>query len=183
MQIGKLIRELREAQKMTLTELSEKSGVQIATLSRIENLKMTGTLESHMRIDQALGVDIPQLYQGITPGQDRPLAQSDNPATETFSYNNKASYEILAANILRKKMMPVILRIEAGGRTNDEQNKPGSEKFIFVLEGKIKAVVSQQSIDLSPSRTLYFDASITHHFENAGMKTAKVIVVVTPISL
>ena len=53
--IGQRIKQLREAQKMTLTELSEKSGVQLATLSRMENMKMTGTLESHIAIAQTLG--------------------------------------------------------------------------------------------------------------------------------
>jgi transcriptional regulator with XRE-family HTH domain len=183
MQIGKLIRDAREAQKMTLTELSQKSGVQIATLSRMENLKMTGTLESHMQIAKALGVDVTSLYKGLTAPHEQPLAKSDSPSTETVSYNNKAAYEILAANILRKKMMPVVLRIDPGGQTNEEENKAGTEKFVFVLEGKITAHVAGAEHPLSPGRTMYFDASLKHHFENAGAKTAKMIVVVTPVAL
>ncbi|MCK5178412.1 MAG: helix-turn-helix transcriptional regulator, partial [Candidatus Omnitrophica bacterium] len=62
MYIGKRLRELRMAQGMSLSGLAEKSGVQIATLSRIEHLKMTGTVESHMNIARALDIDITQLY-------------------------------------------------------------------------------------------------------------------------
>jgi len=183
MQIGKIIRDLRETQKMTLTGLAEKSGVQIATLSRIENLRMTGTLESHMRIARALGVDVTSLYKGLISPEEQPLAKSDSPSTETFAYNSKAAYEILAANILRKKMMPVILRIDAQGRTNTEENKPGTEKFVFVLEGSVTAHVADTTHPLSPGRTLYFDASQKHYFKNTGKKTVKMIVVVTPVAL
>ena len=44
MLIGKRVKELRKARNMSLSELAKLSGVQIATLSRIENLKMIGTL-------------------------------------------------------------------------------------------------------------------------------------------
>ena len=44
MLIGEIIHRLRKEKKMTLVELAEKSGVALATLSRIENGRMTGTL-------------------------------------------------------------------------------------------------------------------------------------------
>lgn len=49
MHIGRIIRRLRKERKITLLELSQKSGVAIATLSRIETGKMTGRLKSHLR--------------------------------------------------------------------------------------------------------------------------------------
>lgn len=203
MHAGKKIKELREVQRMTLTELAQKSGVQLATLSRIENVKMTGTLDSHINIAKALGIDITQLYRDImteeehttaithTPAkknQGIPLqkmteAQAGTPGTETFTYNDKASYEILTGNVLSKKMMPIVLRIEEGGRTNPEQNHPGSERFIFVLKGNITAHVAYNTYPLSPNNTLYFDASLRHYFINTGKGAAKAISLVTPVSL
>ena len=182
MHIGKKMKELREAKKMSLTDLSKKSGVQIATLSRIENKKMTGTLESHINIAKALGVELPHLYHNLAASSvEDSLAQGIH--SETFSYNDKASYEILTANLLSKKMMPMVLRIEEGGRTNSEKNLPGSERFLFVLEGKITVYIEEKTCPLSKNQTLYFDSSFKHHFENAGKVVAKVIVVGTPVNL
>ena len=65
MNIGTNLKKHRKAKGLTLSALAETSSVQIATLSRIENLKMTGTLESHMKIAKALGVEITELYKGI----------------------------------------------------------------------------------------------------------------------
>ena len=64
--IGKVIRELRKSEGMTLKQLSEKSGVQLATLCRIETGKMTGTLESHVLIANVFGVELYELYKNIS---------------------------------------------------------------------------------------------------------------------
>ena len=188
MLIGKRITELRKSKSMTLTELAQKSGVQIATLSRIENLKMTGTLESHMAIASALGTDITQLYSALPVSRSGPSLPDQTPesrklGTESFTYNDKASYEILVNKLLSKKMMPVILKIEKGGRTNSEQSPAGSERFIFILEGKVLAVIGEHTYPLPKNSSLYFDASIKHHFENRGQSTTKMISVITPVML
>lgn len=183
MQVGKRIKELREAKKITLTSLAQKSGVQIATLSRIENLRMKGTIDSHMKIARALGIDITQLYKGITKDEEMDSAITNTSGIETFTYNEKASYEILTGKILSRKMMPIVLRIEEDGRTNSEQNHPGSERFIFVLEGEITAHVGEAAYPLTPNKTLYFDASLPHHFVNTGKGAAKAVSVITPVSL
>lgn len=183
MLIGKRLRQLREAQKMTLSELADKSGVQIATLSRIEHLKMTGTLESHIAVARALGIELTQLYRGLDQEEPTPDLKNAKVAGEVFSHNTKSSYEILTANLMQKKMMPILLKIDPGGRTNKEQNIIGTEKFIFVLDGRLDVHVGKQSYSLLKNNTLYFDAGIEHYFENPGNKPCKAIGVVTPVSL
>lgn len=186
MYIGKRVKELRQAQGLKLVELAEKSGVQIATLSRIENMKMTGSLESHMQIARALGVDVTQLYTHLIKEESRVdvKTQAVPPeADDVFVHSDKSSYVILTSKVLSKKMMPVLLKIEPDGRTNKEQNLPGTEKFVFVLEGKVDVHIGQESYPLSKHNTLYFDASLEHWFSNAGKATAKVICVGTPVAL
>lgn len=183
MYIGKTVKELRKRQGMSLTELAEKSGVQIATLSRIEHMKMTGTLESHMHIAKALGVDITQLYREIVKEEDKVSLTNGKTATDVFIHSDKSSYEILTAKVLSKKMMPILLKIEPEGRTNKEQNQAGTEKFVFVLEGKIAVEIQDKTYTLSKSNTLYFDASLEHCFINIGKTLARVICVATPVAL
>jgi transcriptional regulator with XRE-family HTH domain len=181
--IGKKLEALRKSQKISLTELAQKSGIQLATLSRIENMKMVGTLESHMHIAKALGVDVTELYKDI----DKPSAAVEvsdaRSRTDVFAHSEHSSYEILTKNVLHKKMMPVLIRIEANGKTNTEQNKAGAEKFIFVLEGNIEADINGQKFKLGKNSTLYFDASHPHILMNTGKTTAKVLSIGTPVSL
>src|SRR3989338_4620541 len=183
MYIGKRLREIRQAEGMSLTTLAEKSGVQIATLSRMENLKMPGTLESHMNIAKALGVDVTQLYTAIIREESKAEAATTKSASDVFIHSDKSSYEILTSNFLGKRMMPILLKIEPDGQTNTEQNRPGSEKFIFVLEGKIEARVGDKTYPLAKANSLYFDASLEHYFVNTGKSTARMICVGTPVAL
>ncbi len=183
MYIGKRLQELRKIKGISLTELAQKSGVQIATLSRIEHLRMTGTLESHMDIAKALDVDITQLYVDIIKEEDKVSLQTSKSKTDLFVHSEKSSYEILTSKVLSKKMMPILLKIEPDGQTNKEQNQINTEKFIFVLDGSIEVIIEETSYTLGKSNTLYFDASLPHCFINKGKSTAKILCVGTPVSL
>ena len=183
MQIGKKIKELREARKMSLTELAQQSKIQLATLSRIENLKMTGTLESHLKIAQALSVNLPQLYSDIIKEEKKVEVQSAKSTSDVFVHSKKSSYEILTAKVLSKKMMPMLLKIEPGGETQLEQNHLGTEKFIFILKGKIEARIAGETYALSKYHTLYFDASLEHKFINTAKAPVRMICVASPVVL
>ncbi len=181
--IGKKLHTLRKTKKMSLTELSQKSGVQLATLSRIENMKMVGTLESHISIAKALGIDITEFYRDIDKeAAILEVGEAQN-RTDVFTHSEHSSSDILTKNILQKKMMPVLIRIDASGKTNMEQNAPGTEKFIFVLEGTVEVTVQEQEFILNKSNTLYFDASLPHSLTNKGKSVAKILCVSTPVSL
>ncbi len=51
--IGRTIRRLRIERNWTLRELSDKTGIQPATLSRMENNKMIGTLDAFNALSEA----------------------------------------------------------------------------------------------------------------------------------
>ena len=183
MLIGKRVRELRKTQKIKLSELAEKSGVQIATLSRIEHQKMTGTLDSHMRIAKALGVEITELYSDIIREDKTIEVQTSRSENDVFVHNDKASYEILTQKVLSKKMMPVLLKLEPGGQTNKEQGPFGAEKFLYIMEGTVEIKIGKEPVTLNKNNSLYFDASLEHHFVNVGKSQAKILSVCTPATL
>ena len=183
MYIGKKIKEVRKLRNMTLVQLSEKSGVQVATLSRIENEKMTGRLESHIAIAAALGVDVTQLYSGLVESENHVHLKKGKDQKDIFIHSDKASYEILTTNVLKKRMMPALVRIEAAGTTQMEENTLGTEKFLYCLEGTIEVYIGKDTYTLSKGNSLYFDASLPHWLENKGKSVVKLISVVTPSTL
>ncbi|MBF0571376.1 MAG: helix-turn-helix transcriptional regulator [Candidatus Omnitrophica bacterium] len=180
--IGEKLHAIRKAKKISLTELSEKSGVQMATLSRIENKKMVGTLESHIQIAKSLGIDVTELYKDLSH-QNAVIDLGHDKNTDVFGHNDEASFEILTKNIMNKRMMPTLVRIEESGKTNKEQNQGGAEKFIFVLDGHAEININAQVFILHKFNTLYFDASLPHYFRNIGKGVAKLICIATPVSL
>jgi len=168
---------------MTLKELSIKSGVALATLSRIENGRMTGTIESHMNICRAMEISLPDLYRELDRSDKRVEIINRKTNSEVFVHSRHASSEMLASNVLKKKMMPVMIKIARLGHTHSEENKPGVEKFIYVLDGRIDAVIGGKSYPMSRNDTLYFDSSLPHQFYNKGAGEARVVCVTCPPAL
>lgn len=183
MKIGKRIKALRKKMGIKLIDLSQKSGVALATLSRIEHEKMTGTIDAHLGIAKALGITLSELYQDIELENQKVALLEEKAHTDVFVHNDKASYEILTIGVLKKKMMPIMLKIEPDGQTNMEQTPVGIEKFIYVLEGAIDVVIGPKVNSLHTGDTLYFEAHLPHYFRNEGSVLTKAILVGTPPTL
>ena len=183
MDIGTVIRKLRKDAGLTLAQLSEKSGVALATLSRVETGKMTGTLESHMQVAKALGLTLPQFYSEVDKFKSNQNKPEQEHRANMFVHNKDASSTILTKDIFNKKMLPVLIELKPGGKTHKEELKIGTEKFIYVLSGKVEVTIDTNKEILDKSNTLYFVASQPHYIRNIGKTEATCLCVVTPASL
>lgn len=184
--IGGRLRAIRKDQKVTLLELAQTSGVDAATISRIETGRMAGTLESHLKLAKALGVKLTDLYAGLEQAQGKGAVAMQHPSARTEVYVHqagKSSMAMLTTDVLDKKLMPVLITIEPGGSTHKEEAKVGTEKFLYVLEGELEVRIGEDAHTLKRGSTLYFDASLPHSFRNPGRATAKCLSVVTPPAL
>lgn len=180
MLIGNIIRRLRKEKKMTLSELSERSGVALATLSRMEHGKMTGTLKSHMKICEALEIQLPEFYRELSPAGKTVQVRTREDKPDIFVHDKKHSVEVLASKVLTKKMMPVLIRLEKGASTHQDKTKPGVERFIYVVEGKVEAAIGEERYALAKEDTLYFESSLPHSFKNTGSSESRLICVTCP---
>lgn len=183
MHIGQIVKKIRKEKRMTLVELSEKSGVALATLSRIENGKMTGTLDSHINIASSLEIPLPDLYKDLAYSKKQVEVKSKKAATDIFIHDKNATSEMLVSKIINKKMMPILIKLTKGGTTHKEETKTGVEKFIYILDGKIEANVGEEKYNMSKGDTLYFESSLPHYFTNTGAGETRMICVISPPNL
>jgi len=182
MKIGKSLRILRKERKMTLKELSKKSGVQIATLSRIEHNIMTGTLGSHINICKALSISLSDFYRDIETDQKTISLNKQKEKRESFVQPKKSTIEMLTTKVMDKKMMPLFIKIQKNGKTHKEESKVGTEKFVYIMEGKISLKAGKEEYVLSKGDSIYFDASLPHVFCNISKGEARALCVLTPPS-
>jgi len=181
--LGARLHTLRKAQRVTLVELAKSSGVDAATISRIETGKMTGTLECHLRLATALGVKLTDLYAGIEEARSKDGASVQMRSERTEAYVHQAgkwAMTLLTADVLQKKLMPTLLTVEPSGSTTKEEARVGTEQFVYVLEGTVEACVGERTYLLKRGSSLYLDASLPHTIRNVGRKTAKCLSVTTP---
>jgi quercetin dioxygenase-like cupin family protein/DNA-binding XRE family transcriptional regulator len=181
--VGARLHFLRKSQRVTLVELAKASGVDAATISRIETGRMSGTLASHIKLATALGMKVTELYSGIEEARtkDAVTMQPSSQHKDVYVHQaGKSSIAMLTTEVMKKKLMPVLITIEPGGSTYREEARVGTEKFLYVLEGALEAKVGEATHVLKRGSSLYFDASIPHSLKNAGRSVAKCLSVVTP---
>jgi len=141
---------------------------------------MIGTLESHVNICNTLGISLSDFYHEIESDAKSVSLVKEKEKHDAFVYLKKSTIEILTTNIKDKKIMPTLIRVMKGGKTHKEENKPGAEKFIYMLEGNILAEIGKERHKLSKGDSLYFDASLPHVFSNDGHTEAVAICALTP---
>jgi len=177
--LGQRIRTLRKEKGLTLVEISQKTGIAQATLSRIETGTMIGTVESHEKIAETLGIGLSELYTGVDRRYEQISHQTKESRAATH-HTKDVHVEVLTQESSKKKITPLLLTLQGGGKTEKEHNERGVEKFVWVLEGHIKIKLENQEYDLKTQETLYFDASFPHQIVNENQKTAKVFIAVSP---
>ena len=179
-ELGERIRNLRRQKKITLIELSKITGVAQATLSRMETGLMVGTVKSHQKIAEALGVSLAELYGGIDTRYERIGHQSASSERKIFAKTDQMRCELLTQEISKKKITPLLITLNAHGKSETERLDRGVEKLLFVLEGTVTVHMSGQDYILNQHDTLYFDGAIPHQLANPGNKQAKLFCAVSP---
>ncbi|MBF0484452.1 MAG: helix-turn-helix transcriptional regulator [Candidatus Omnitrophica bacterium] len=181
MYIGAKVRAIRKSKNMSLKELAEKSKLQIATLCRMEQCKMRGTVDSHLRIAKSLDMSITDLYQSVL--QEEELKKTSAAAHSVFASNTKVNFQILSKNITNKKLLPLLISIEKGGKTTEERGPIGAEKFIYVLNGEIQIDIAGEILQLSKSNSIHFEASKPHFIKNLKDTASQYLSIMTPSNI
>lgn len=180
MKIGKRLKQVRKERKMTLKELSEKSGVQIATLSRMEHDIMPGTLKSHISMCKALKISLADFYREVEDEAKTVSLTRQQSPNKPFVRSDGFAIEMLTDAISGRHMMPVLNRIKKNSEMKDNERRIGVEKFIYVLEGRIEAKIGKEKYDLRRGDSVYFDASLDHAFSNTAKIDTLILAVSSP---
>jgi transcriptional regulator with XRE-family HTH domain len=168
---------------MTQAELSDRSGVDKAIISKIESGKMIGTVDCHKKLAQALGLRLSELYAYVEQGKQEP-AEFHSAFAKTDTY--KDFLEILTAIPLSKKMLPTVLTIKPGEEKTLEETLKRAEWFIMVLKGEVSVLVEGKTYKLKYhpdgeiGDSLYSRSNEKHLIKNTGNNAAKVLCVSSP---
>lgn len=181
---GSALRSLRKQKQLTLAEVSERTGLPVSTLSKIENGKMSLSYDKLARLSTGLEVDIAQLFEPSSAAPPtkvqgrRSITRAGNGlAVETENY----SHLYPGADLLNKQLVPIIAEPHARSLAEfGELIRHEGEEFIYVLEG----TVDLHSDLYAPARleagdSMYFDSGMGHAYIAVGLKRCRVLSVCT----
>ena len=167
--LGGKIRELRLKRRMTLKDISERTGFSTALLSQIENNIVSPPISTLWKIAQALDAKLAYFFQQspieqqdyfiVRGGQGKPVFRQESRYSIT--------YFSLGYGKEGRKMDPFL--IEFSGR--EEPTEPlghEGEEFLYVLKGRVELTYGDKTITLEEGDAIYYDSRVMHKAEGAA---------------
>jgi len=171
---GALLKALRLRKGLTLAEVSERTGLPVPTLSKLENDKISFSYDKLMQVSQGLKLDISELLspepsalpQIRAIGRRSVSRAGDGVTVHSGSY----VYQHLGTDLLDKAFVPMVGEIRA--RSLEEFGEmiqhPG-EEFVYVLKGALELHTRIYApVLLDEGDSIYFDSDMDHAYISAG---------------
>ncbi|HEX5692990.1 MAG TPA: XRE family transcriptional regulator [Arenimonas sp.] len=170
--IGSLLRALRARNDWTLKEMSQRVGIPLSTLSKVENDRLSLTYDKLQQISQRLNIRMSELFAEPGASPEAPVTArrsigrvEDSVRVTTDNYD----YFYLCPELRRKRMIPVLTRVRAKSieEFGELVHHPG-EEFILVLEGAIQVHTEfYDPIVLGVGESVYIDSNMGHAYMTA----------------
>ncbi|GLH79010.1 transcriptional regulator [Bradyrhizobium sp. SSBR45G] len=166
--VGRRIRDLRRARKLSLESVAAETALSIGFLSQIERGLSSPSLRVLATLADVLGVGIAALF-GSNPGGD---AASDSVVTrgsqrpELKLWRTGVSKQLLSAAGGDNKLNLFLVYLEPGGSTGDELYTHDGEEAGLVLEGEMMLTVDAETWSLSQGDSFRFASRRPHRFSN-----------------
>jgi transcriptional regulator with XRE-family HTH domain len=181
---GAVVKEERLRRGWTLADASERTGLPISTLSKVENDKISLSYDKLARLSQGLEIDISRLFGGRDAPQQRRAAgrrsitrKHEGRSIETPNYGHR----YVAADLLGKSFIPVVAEIRARSlqEFGDLVSHPG-EEFAYVLEGTVDLYTALYApVRLNVGDSIYFDSGMGHAYIAVGDDVCRVLSICT----
>ena len=165
--LGSRVKELRKKRGLTLEEFAERSGVSRAMISKLERGEKNPTLVVAAKLAEGFGVTLSQLVGMeerrevvVVPREKRMVMRDPETGFER---------QLLSPSF-GGRGVEFIRNVVPQGSTSGEflPHRSGVEEYILVQKGILRAVIEGEEYLLEEGDALYFEADVSHRFDNAG---------------
>ncbi len=175
--VGRRLRAIRLNKGLSLKALSEHSGLNINTLSLIENGKTSPSVSTLQQLANAIGIPIayffdsePELQRIVfTPADDRPKARIGGTLMEN-----------LGENLKDNAIQPFLVTMAPGAGSGDCPIVHTGYEFVFCIIGKIEYRINDENFLLNSGDSLVFESHLPHCWKNIGDQPAEIMLVISP---
>ncbi len=178
--LGQRIRVARLARRMTLEEVVSRANFTVSWLSKLENGQLTPSLEGLVKLAQALECGVDTLVAGLTTTPRFVAVKQGEGRVEPLGKDrqNKSTIEHRADQYRDRSMHPMILHI-AGDGTKSAPDSHRGERFLLVLEGRLRLGYGDELVALTTGDSVYLDAAIPHTLQPFNRGTTVKVLSVT----
>lgn len=170
-QLGKTVQRLRKAYNLSLSELSEQSGVAKSIISQIERNETNPTLATIWRLSQALDVSIERVLQdaGGEPFLEK-TTRGDTPIL--LSEDGKCKLAIIGWIKTVEWVQWYGFSADPGGVLESESHQRGSVENLSVSQGELEVEVGGEIARARAGETLRYRCDRPHTIRNVSHQPA-----------
>lgn len=180
--IGKKIKEIREKKKLSLKELSNRTGYSESILSQIENHFISPPLGALLNIAKGLEISVGQLlgeskeepFIIVRQGSEVPVSRVASKEGVNYGY----SYKSLGIGKKDRHFEPFLITLEPLPIKHEGLSKHDGEEFIYVLSGKMEVQLLDFTEVLEAGDSIFYDSTIPHKVSCHGDKPASILAVI-----
>lgn len=162
--IGERVKKIREERKLSLADLASRTGYEEDFLQRLEQGEVAPALGVLIKLGKALGMKMGYFISG---GETRPYTvvrsqQGQRISRRASSDDRKYgyTYQSLAPGKTNRQMEPFLVTLEPSDA--EELSTHEGQEFIYVISGKMEAILDQDRILLHPGDAIYYDSNVPH---------------------
>lgn len=179
-EVGSRVRQLREAQRLSLRELASRTGVSAPMLSQVERGETSPTLQVAAKIAGGLELSLSQLLRLDEGGTVTIVRRAERRSGPDHGGHR---YEVLTPPLPGQRAELSLHSLEPGARTggpgDPPMHEPGSRETALVLSGTVTLTCDGNCYALQDGDTVTFDADLPHFFINQEDHAAQLLAVVS----
>ncbi len=177
---GPRLRRLREQAGLSQRELARRAGVTNATISQVEQGRVSPSVASLHKIVDALGLSLAVFFSDAPDADLVPFQMADS-LTELGS--GGVSLRLVGSAFPGRELQMLIESYPPGTDTGEEMLQHQGQECGVVIEGKIEVTVGGRTRELGPGDSFMFSSRTPHRFRNTGDVVCKLVSAATPPTL
>jgi transcriptional regulator with XRE-family HTH domain len=176
--VGERLRVIRTQSGLSIRSLAERSGLNVNTLSLIENGRTSPSVGTLQQLAQSLQVPITAFFE-TDHGDKKAIFQKEGARPRaTFTH---CLMEDLGAGMPRFGAEPLIVTINPHANSGKHSIVHTGREFVYCLEGRIAYTVGTETYLLELGDSLLFEAYLPHHWENKDATSSRALLVLCPM--
>ena len=179
---GALLKALRLQKRLTLAEVSHRTGLPVSTISKVENSKMSLSYDKLRSLSTGLGIDVGVLFKpaATSPVESTSGRRSIHKVGEGRRVETHlTSYLHLASELLDKRFVPLLCEVRARSLSAfGEMIRHPGEEFTYVLEGALELHSRWYApVRLRAGESIFFDSGMPHAYIAVSKGPCRVLMI------
>jgi transcriptional regulator with XRE-family HTH domain len=158
MNIGTLIRKSRKERKLTLKAVAEKAGISEGFLSQVENAVNSPSVDTLIRICNAVGVDAGRLISQVSKQEKSILIRKAEWDEIELSHTGFVTRRFFPPES-RSVIDSSILVIEPGKSIPVRKNIKNGQEVLCVLKGSVELTLGDETLSLVEGDSVHFKSN------------------------